>query len=657
MRMDELAAPAIDAVRDGPRADPPRAPARAATWTGSRTSGPWCISRQLWWGHQLPVWYRGDETYVGRGSRREGEGWERDPDVLDTWFSLGAVAVRDARLARRHARAARLLPDRRPRHRARHPLPLGRAHGDDGPRVRRRASRSRDVYVHSVIQAPDGRRMCKSLGTGHRPARRDRPRTAPTRVRFGLLAMSSTQDVRYSAGEGRAGPGAGQQALQRLALRARTCGEDAGPTPRPRDRRGPLDPLAPAARDGEATPSASRRFDFSKAALGLYDFVYGELCDWYLELVKPAARSTTSLSRDAAARAARDARARPPGDPVRDRGALGPRPGDRGPARARALPERRRGAASTPRPRREVERVDRARAPRCARWRDEAGVRRASGSRRGSRPRATTPPAELVARLARLEPRPDGDDAEPRSVPIPGGDRRGRAGRRRRPARRRAARRRARGELEAEIERAEGKLANEGFVAKAPAAVVEAEREKLERLRAELEALCEPTPGRPCSRRGERRRALPARARAVRHAVRARPHAPADDRARARRRALPRRSTSWARTASRRPTRMIAAILRAPRAAHRRLPVAAPRLVRRARPRRRRRRSTPRALRRRRAAGRARPRKVDRTLRGRRPRHAVRGADRGRLLASSPRRASRSPSSRPASAAATTRPT
>ena len=49
---------------------------------------PWCISRQLWWGHQIPVWYRGEETYVGL-EPPEGEGWERDPDVLDTWFSSG----------------------------------------------------------------------------------------------------------------------------------------------------------------------------------------------------------------------------------------------------------------------------------------------------------------------------------------------------------------------------------------------------------------------------------------------------------------------------------------------------------------------------------------------------------------------------------------
>lgn len=46
----------------------------------------WCISRQLWWGHQIPAWYRGSEVYVGT-TAPEGEGWVRDEDALDTWFS------------------------------------------------------------------------------------------------------------------------------------------------------------------------------------------------------------------------------------------------------------------------------------------------------------------------------------------------------------------------------------------------------------------------------------------------------------------------------------------------------------------------------------------------------------------------------------------
>ncbi len=46
----------------------------------------WCVSRQLWWGHRIPVWYRGEEIYVGENAP-EGEGWVQDEDVLDTWFS------------------------------------------------------------------------------------------------------------------------------------------------------------------------------------------------------------------------------------------------------------------------------------------------------------------------------------------------------------------------------------------------------------------------------------------------------------------------------------------------------------------------------------------------------------------------------------------
>lgn len=48
----------------------------------------WCISRQIWYGHRIPVWYRGDETYVGV-EEPEGKGWEQDSDTLDTWFSSG----------------------------------------------------------------------------------------------------------------------------------------------------------------------------------------------------------------------------------------------------------------------------------------------------------------------------------------------------------------------------------------------------------------------------------------------------------------------------------------------------------------------------------------------------------------------------------------
>src|SRR6185312_9199158 len=88
MRMDELAKPAIDAVKDGRvRIHPERWTRVYVDWM--ENIRPWCVSRQLWWGHRLPVWYRSHptpDTYVGHAPP-DGEGWEQDPDVLDTWFS------------------------------------------------------------------------------------------------------------------------------------------------------------------------------------------------------------------------------------------------------------------------------------------------------------------------------------------------------------------------------------------------------------------------------------------------------------------------------------------------------------------------------------------------------------------------------------------
>ncbi|MDD3711140.1 MAG: valine--tRNA ligase [Patescibacteria group bacterium] len=48
----------------------------------------WCISRQIWFGHEIPVWYRGEEIYVGE-EKPQGKDWKQDPDTLDTWFSSG----------------------------------------------------------------------------------------------------------------------------------------------------------------------------------------------------------------------------------------------------------------------------------------------------------------------------------------------------------------------------------------------------------------------------------------------------------------------------------------------------------------------------------------------------------------------------------------
>jgi len=512
MRMDELVKPAIDVVRSGQVRFWPENYTRVyMNWM--ENIRPWVISRQLWWGHRIPVWYRGSppthEIYVGT-TDPEGEGWERDPDVLDTWFSSGLFPF-----------AALGWPEDTPALRAFYPtdvlvtgreivflwvarmIMLGIEFMGQIPFT--------DVYVHSIIQAPDGRRMSKSLGTGIDPLDLidggprppvfedggDFPPYGADAVRWGMLAMSSAQDVRFS--EERLA-----QALQltnklwnaaRLIVQSTASiafADSAEPNP-------PWEPQPTAVEDRwilsrleRARAEISRRiegYDFAHAALGLYDFVYGELCDWYLELVKPRLRAgerelgatllyvltqTLAIAHPMIPFVTEEIYSYVPGS------------GTRPPLLAAGLPD----APAPPVDERAEATVGRViEAVQALRgWRDFAGVRAAATVPARLAAEGYEETGEHLARLARVSFTADGGDPVA-TVPVPGGaveilpsedvDLEG--------AERRLAARRAK--LEEEIDRAERKLANQGFVDKAPPEVVQAERDKLERLRAELESL------------------------------------------------------------------------------------------------------------------------------------------------------------------------
>jgi valyl-tRNA synthetase len=495
MRMDELAKPAIEAVRDGRvRFHPQRWTRVYLDWM--ENIRPWVLSRQLWWGHQIPVWYREDEIYAGTEAP-EGDGWERDPDVLDTWFSsalwpfvtlgwpsetpeLDAFYPTDSLSTGRDIIflwVARMIM-------------MGLEFTGTVPFF--------DVCIHSIIQAPDGRRMSKSLGTGIDPMDLIEggprppvfseggsfPAYGADAVRWGLMAMSSDQDVRFS--EERIAQG--QQLANKLWNASRLVllgvGEDARAADEPTavEDRWILSRLARAQAElSELIDS----YDLAHAALRLYDFVYRELCDWYLELVKPRLRSgEAELEATLLYVLTETVQLAHPLIPFVTEEIYSHIPGAQG-----LLAGREAGAAPEPDAAAEetVGRViDAVQALRG--WRDDAGVKVKAVVPARLAAVGYEETTEHVARLARLEFSQDGGDPVA-SVPVPGGtieilpspDVDLDAAESKRDA--------ERTRVESEIARSEQKLSNKGFVEKAPADVVRAEREKLERLRAERDAL------------------------------------------------------------------------------------------------------------------------------------------------------------------------
>jgi valyl-tRNA synthetase len=285
--MAELRLPAIEALRERKVAFHPGSQHRFAI--SSLEGAPdWNISRQIWWGHQLPVWYCPDghvtvaETEPQACAECGSAELTRETDVLDTWFSSALWPF-----------ATLGWPDETESLKAFYPGDLQTTAREIIRLWENRMIFSglellgevpfRDVIIHATLLAPDGRRMSKSLGTGIDPLEViDEYGTDATR--YGLTKMSSAQDVRFSYNaidEGRRLANKLWNA-SRLLLMAGPSG--AAPDPRALEERWILARV-------DATRAEVERllaeFDFAHTADTLYHLVFDDFCDWYLEAIKP----------------------------------------------------------------------------------------------------------------------------------------------------------------------------------------------------------------------------------------------------------------------------------------------------------------------------------------------------------------------------------
>ncbi|BBZ03666.1 valine--tRNA ligase [Mycolicibacterium chitae] len=297
VKVESLAKASGDAVRNGDTViHPPSLEPRWFSWVDDMHD--WCISRQLWWGHRIPIWHGPDGQKVCVGpDETPPEGWEQDPDVLDTWFSSALWPF-----------STMGWPDRTPELAKFYPttvlvtgydilffwvarmMMFGTFVGDDaaitadgarGPQVP-----FQNVFLHGLIRDEHGSKMSKSKGNGIDPLDWVELFGADA-LRF-TLARGASPGGDLSIGEDHA------RASRNFATKVFNATRfalinGAAPAELPA-----LDALTDADRwilgrleqVRAEVDSAFDAYEFSRACESLYHFAWDEFCDWYVELAK-----------------------------------------------------------------------------------------------------------------------------------------------------------------------------------------------------------------------------------------------------------------------------------------------------------------------------------------------------------------------------------
>jgi len=300
VRVETLAKAAGDAVRNGDTViHPASLEPRWFAWVDNMHD--WCISRQLWWGHRIPIWHgpNGETVCVGPDETPP-EGWEQDPDVLDTWFSSALWPF-----------STMGWPDHTPELAKFYPttvlvtgydilffwvarmMMFGTFVGGDpaiiGDGAAKKSSPQvpfKNVFLHGLIRDEFGRKMSKSRGNGIDPL--DWVETfGADALRF-TLARGASPGGDLAIGEDHA------RASRNFATKLFNATRflllnGASPAPLPPTAeltdadRWILGRLEEVRADVDA---ALDNYEFNRACEALYHFAWDEFCDWYLELAK-----------------------------------------------------------------------------------------------------------------------------------------------------------------------------------------------------------------------------------------------------------------------------------------------------------------------------------------------------------------------------------